>query len=162
MLLKTFGVILLLSGSLYLCFCFTQFERRRLQQCEGLLLLLRHIKAQISCFHMPLGRIYATFSSEELERCGFLEALRQTEDISKALDSAKGEMWLSGEEMTLLRAFSGEVGASYVEEQIACCDYYIGQLEQAYAERKTALPARRKLYRSLFITGGLMLVIILL
>lgn len=162
MLLKTFGVILLLSGSLYLCFSFSVFERRRLAQCEGFLLFIRHIKAQISCFHMPLGRIYASFTSEELERCGFLGALRESEDVGKALDAAKGQIWLSKEEMSLLRAFSGELGVSYVDEQVSCCDYYIGELERAYAERRSELPSRAKLYRSLFITGGLMLVIILI
>ena len=57
-MIKTLGVILLLSGSLYLCFSFSVFERRRVLQCEGFLLLLRHIRAQIACFRMPLDRIW--------------------------------------------------------------------------------------------------------
>ena len=62
MLVKTLGIILLLCGSLYLCVSFSLFERRRLEQCEGFMLLIRHVKAQISCFHMPLSRIWQTFS----------------------------------------------------------------------------------------------------
>ena len=162
MLIKTFGIILLLSSTLYLCLTFTLFERRRVSQCEGFLLLMRHIKAQISCFHTPLSRIWTSFSSEELEKCGFLGMLRQTEDFQKALGAVQGKIWLSAEELVLLHAFAGELGRSYVEEQISCCDYYIGQLEQAYLERRQEQPKRSKLYRSLFITGGLALVILLL
>lgn len=161
-MLKTLGVILLLSGSLYLCFSFSVFERRRVQQCEGFLLLLRHIRAQIACFRMPLGRIWDSFSSAELQRCGFLDALRQKGDFAQALSCCKGQIWLSREELDLLYAFGGELGRSYFEEQVACCDYYIGELEQAYAQRRSEQPARTKLYRSLFLTGGLMLVIVLL
>ena len=72
------------------------------------------------------------------------------------------KIWLSEEEFTLLSAFAGEVGGSYVDEQISCCDYYIGELERAYKERREEIPGRKKLYRSLFITGGLMLAIVLL
>ena len=162
MLVKTLGIILLLSGSLYLCFSFSLFEKRRLEQCEGFLLLIRHLKAQISCFHTPLGRIYASFTHGELERCGFLPILRQTGNLSMALKDAKKDIWLSEEEFTLLNAFAGEVGGSYVDEQISCCDYYIGELERAYKERREEIPGRKKLYRSLFITGGLMLAIVLL
>ena len=162
MLLKSFGIILLLTGSLYLCFSFSQFERKRLRQCEGFLLLLRHIRAQISCFRMPIGRIYASFSTEELEQCGFLSLLRDTEDLEKALLGAKGNIWISEEEISLLKAFGRELGEGYAEEQIAVCDYYIGELEKAYGERRNGLPQQTKLYRSLFITGGLMLAIMLL
>ena len=162
MLVKTMGIIILLCGSLYLCVSFSLFERRRLEQCEGFLLLIRHVKAQIACFHMPLSRIWQTFSSRELERCGFLSALRESGDFEAALDACRGRIWLSEDELGLLRAFAGELGRSYLEEQMACCDYYIGELERAYAQRRTARPARTRLFRSLFLTGGLMLVILLL
>lgn len=161
-MLKTFGVIMLLSGGLYLCFSFSVFERRRVLQCEGFLLLLRHIRAQIACFRMPLDRIWESFSSAELKRCGFLDALREKGDFTQALLAVRGQIWLCREELDLLFAFGGELGRSYFEDQVACCDYYIGELEQAYAQRRVEQPKRVKLYRSLFLTGSLMLVIILL
>ena len=162
MLLKSFGVILLLSASLYLCFAFATFERRRMMQCEGFLQLMRHIKAQITCFRMPLSRIWTSFSSDELERCGFLSALRECQDVEKALMLSKENIWISADELHLLRSFSGELGRSYADEQIACCEYYIEELERMCAERKNAGPMRTKLYRSLFLVGGMMLVIILI
>ena len=161
-MIKTLGVILLLSGSLYLCFSFSAFERRRVLQCEGFLLLLRHIRAQIACFRMPHDRIWESYSSAELARCGFLDALREKGDFTQALLAVRSQIWLSREELDLLLAFGGELGRSYFEDQVSCCDYYIGELEQAYAERRSEQPKRVKLYRSLFLTGSLMLVIILL
>ena len=161
-MVRSLGVILLLSGSLYLCFSFAAFERRRLEQCEGFLLLLRHIKAQISCFRMPLARIFESFQCPELARCGFLQAVQEHGDFAQALRECKGKIWLSGEEMDLLFAFASELGRSYFEEQISLCDYYIGEFEQAYASRRRDLPVRTKLYRSLFLTGALLVVIVLL
>ena len=161
MLLKSLGIILLLFGSLYLCFAFSLFEKRRLEQAEGILLLLRHTRAQISCFQAPLGKIYGSFSCQELERAGFLEALRETESIASAIEQAKEQLYLTEEQKALLLSFAGEVGGSFKEEQIAACDYYISQWENGYAMQKNALPNRQKLYRSLFITAGLMLAILL-
>ncbi|MFA5561730.1 MAG: stage III sporulation protein AB [Eubacteriales bacterium] len=161
MLLKSFGVIVLLGMTLYLCISFSVFERRRMAQSEGFLLLVRHIKAQIACFRLPLGEIFHTFAHAELERCGFLPTLREGRDFAAALQAAAPAIWLSAEESGLLRAFAGELGRSYREEQVACCEYYAGELEQAYAQRRRDHPTRAKLYRSLFVTGALMLIIIL-
>ena len=133
-----------------------------MQQCEGFLQLMRHIKAQITCFRMPLSRIWESFSSDELEKCGFLPALRECQDFALALDMCRGQIWLSAEEVRLLISFSAELGRSYADEQIACCDYYMGELERVCVERRSELPKRTKLYRSLFLVGGLMLVIILI
>ena len=162
MIVRLAGALLLIGGSVGLSACYARFESRRVGQSEGFLLLLRHVRAQIACFHMPLARVWETFSCPELERCGFLPALRETGDFAAALERCRRGVWASADEMTLLRAFGSEIGRSYLEEQISCCDYYIGEFESAYARHRTERPARARLFRCLCVTGGLMLVILLL
>ena len=161
-MLRLIGILAVAGASLYLCVAFTVFERRRLAQCEGFLMLVRHAAAQISCFRMPQGRIWESFSSEELERCGFLPVLREEGDFGRALEQTASHIWLSEEERSLLFAFGGELGRTLAEEQARACEYYVGELEQAYRTRREEHPRRVRLYRSLFLTGGLMAVVLLL
>lgn len=161
MLLKVCGSLTLLILTLYLCCQASTLERRRVKQTEGFLLLLRHIKAQISCFCTPVRDIFFSFENEALERAGFLcEA--EKGDFASALSSCRDKIYLEGEEINLLLAFGEELGKSYREEQLESCDYYIGELEALYAKRREEQPKRLRLFRSLVLSGGLMVIIVFL
>ncbi len=162
MLTKTLGVIFLLCACLYLSAAAGSFERRRVRQSEGMLMLLRHIRTQISCFRTPIGDIYASFCSDELESCGFLPRLREGEDFCTALQECRQSLLLDEEETDLLAAFGKEVGGSYRDEQVEGCDYYIGELERICRNRREEQPKRVRLARSLVLAGGLLLILIFL
>ena len=161
MLLKVCGALTLLILTLYLCYEATSMERRRVRQTEGFLLLLRHIRSQISCFCTPVRDILSSFENEALERSGFLCEARSGDFVS-ALDICKDRIYLDTEEINLLIAFGEELGKSYREEQIENCDYYIGELENLYGKRREEQPKRARLFRSLVLTCGLMVIIVFL
>ncbi len=160
-MLQLIGAIGVMALSAYLAFSFSKMEGKRVRQIEGFLLLIRHIRAEIACFRTPVADIYAGFSHAALAECGFLESLRER-GFSAALAAGQGELYLEEEEMATLSAFGEGVGRSYSGEQIALCDYTIGELEKALSRRREEAPKRARVLRTLSIAGGLMLVILLL
>lgn len=162
MLCKLLGILLLGGTAFWLCRSLARFESRRIRQTEGFLLLLRHMKAMISCFRAPVREIYDGFACRALEECGFLDALRMRGDFGEAVAICRDRIYLDEEEINLLAAFGHELGKSYRDEEVEGCDYYIGEFERAYAARREEHPNRVRFYRSLVITGALMLVIVLI
>lgn len=160
MLVKIIGAALLLGLTVYVALEFSLMEGRRLRQIEGFLLLLRHIKAQISCFCMPTADIYRGFSNESLEESGLLASLCETNEFAKSIKDCRERLYLEDEEINLMLAFGGELGKSYRGEQIDCCDYYISEFESTYSARREEHPRRTRLMRSLLLSGGLMVIII--
>ena len=124
-----------------------------------MLLLLRHIRTQISCFSTPLPEIYASFENPALSDAGFLRVLRQ-DGLAAALGTC--EVYLEEGERRMLLFFAEELGNSYRTDQLALCDAYIAELARGCERKKNELPKKSKLYRSLILTGGLAAVILLL
>lgn len=161
MLLRALGMLVLFGVSLCLCRTVSRVERGRVRQAEGFLLLLRHIRTQIACFRTPVGEIYAGFENRALASCGFLAALRR-DGFAAALRECRPGLYLGSEELALLAAFGDEVGKSYCEEQLALCDYTVGELESLFTKRRDEESGRTRVAHSLVITGSLMLILILL
>ena len=134
-------------------------EIKRVRQAEGFLMLLRHIRSQISCFCTPLGDIFGAYENAALEEIGFLSAMRER-GFSAAIDECREKILLSCDEIGFLYSFGEEIGKSYREEEIECCDYYISVLEDSYARSRADQPRRARLFRSVLLTGGLMLIIV--
>ena len=159
MIVKVCGALALLAVTLYLCIEASSMEMRRVRQSEGFLMLIRHIKAQISCFCAPLGDIYRDFENDTLYSIGFMTSLREN-GMRAALEECREKIYLDEQEIDMLCAFGDELGKSYREQQIEYCDYYISALEQSYQKSREQQPARSRLYRSLVLTGGLMVIIV--
>ena len=104
MLIKACGALTLLLITLYMCLEASRMEMRRVRQTEGFLLLLRHIKAQISCFCTPLCDIYRDFENDSLSSVGFVSALREG-GFSYALEACRGKIYLESEVINMLLGF---------------------------------------------------------
>lgn len=159
MLFKIFGTLTLLTITAYLCYQASRLEMKRVRQAEGFLLLLRHVKAQISCFCAPTCDIFSSFENEALSDIGFLEELKKG-DFCRAVSLCRDKIYLDEGEINLLIAFGHELGKGYRQQEIEGCDYYISELECAYAKKREEQPKKSRLYRSLVLTGGLMLIIV--
>ena len=160
-MIGTLGAKTILSMTLYVALLFSNMQSRRQKNLECFLLLIRFIESEISCYQTPLDDIYRRFDGDALERCGFSAVLRE-KGLKEALVECKEALCLSDEEYRLLLDFSGELGKSYREEQLRGCDYYRRMLESYCNEGRQELPARLKLCRSLTLTGGLLLVVLLI
>lgn len=161
MIYKLIGAAMLMALSISMAFQICTMESRRVRQTEALLLLLRYIKAQISCFRTPLSEMFAGFENEELEACGLLPLLRDGCSFPDAFEKTRPRLYLDSDETEMLSSFSREIGGGYREEQEECCAYYIRELERAYSEGREERPARVRVLRSLVISAGLMVIIIL-
>ena len=124
-------------------------------------MLVRHIRGQICCYRTPIYKIYASFSHKELEECGFLSVLRERGFLA-ALNECASALYVEGQELSALRAFGTELGKSQTSEELRLCDYTAAELERAVARRREEAPKRTRVLQTLSISGGLMLVILLL
>ena len=120
---KWIGITAIFACGVFAGGCLAAFERRRVAQAEGFLSLLRLVRLQIDCFSMPVSRILSECDPELLVACGVTEPPR---DFRALLASAK--LYLSEEMCRLLEDFAARLGASYREEQLRCCDYYLARL----------------------------------
>ena len=160
-MLKIFGILLLCGLFGYFAFDYTRHQQKRLYQTEGFLLLLRWLRGQISCYSLPISEAVAGFENKALEECGFLPRLR-TDGFPVALGSCRDSLSVTKETERMLSAFAEGVGKSYREEQIALCDFTIGELEAAVHHVRQECPKQARLGRSLLISGGLALILVLL
>ncbi len=158
---RIIGALLLVGAFCYVGFLFSCIQSGRQRRLECFLQLVRQIENEISCFQTPLDEIYGRFEGEALKKCGFIACLR-AHGMTQALKEKRHQLCFSDEEFRLLLDFSAELGTSYREEQLRGCEYYRRALEDYCKRGRETLPARLKLCRSLAVTGGLLLVVMLL
>ena len=142
----------LLAGRL-----FAAYEERKCRQAEGFLALLRHIRMQIDCFSLPVGRILAALDDRVREDCGCPAG---SADMAALLDGTR--LLLPEEGRELLLSFARDLGGSYREEQLRCCDYYIERLAPLCTGLRAELPKRVRLARVLpaAVSAALILMLI--
>lgn len=158
-LMQFFGAVSVLCLSLYLSLCGTRVFRERLAQLDGLLLLLRHIRERIACFHTPKGEILESFQNPALARAGLLAALGGG-DLAAALTATGDRLYLDESEAAILAEFAEGFGTGFAREELARCDLAISRLEGAIAARREATPRAAKLYRTVVMCTAMAIVII--
>lgn len=159
-MLRFVGALLLILLLLYLCLLHSRAEERRVRECEGFLLLVRHIRTQIACFRTPLPEAIASFENTALEAAGVLPAARKS-GLSLALIHCRACLSLDGESWKTLTAFADGVGSGFFGEAIALCDYTTQELAGVLKRRQSEAPGRTRVGHSLVICGGLMLLLLL-
>lgn len=147
--------VAVLLGLFYL----TGKEKRRVEECEGLVLLLRHLRTSVQAYALPRDKIYESFSHRALEGCGFLSVLRR-EGLSAALE--RSGLSLREEVLRPLVIFASGEGGRLTEEELTACGIALTAVEQSLTELKKGLPERLRLCRTLVLTGGMMVAILLL
>lgn len=100
-----------------------RFEVLRARQSRGFAELVRHIRAQIERFGTPCPQILTDLDAVLRRNCGLPQ---HAGDLDALL--ADTPFLLPDEGASLLLAFAKELGRSYREEQLRCCDYYLAKL----------------------------------
>ena len=137
----------------------TAEERKRVEECEGLTLLLRHLRGQVAAYSLPREEIYATFHHKALERCGFLSLLRER-GMGVALSA--GKLTMSEEALRPLYLFAEGEGRRLKEEELTALGLALEGMEYGLTECKRRMPERLRLLRTLVLTGGMMVAVLLL
>lgn len=136
-------------------------EKRRLAECEAFLEFFEYIKNQVNYFLTPTKVMYRCFSSEILEECGFLPALRSHEDDEIyrdvwriSLQSCEKNLRITKKQKSLILEFGDCIGKSNGDIQTASFDYYISEMRAQVETEKQEGAKNAKLYRTLGITAG--------
>ncbi len=161
MLIKWIGIFLLAAATLYIALDLARSCRQRTRQTEAILLLIRHVRAKISCFSTPVGEILADFENEVLERSGILPSAREN-GLAAAVRAASERGCISRAQADMLSDMWGQLGGGYREEAVKICDYYISEFESTLSHEREEHPRMARLLRGVVLTGGAMLIIVLI
>lgn len=159
-------IIYKIAGSLVLVVCgwicgITLAERGEsaLALTEGYISLVKHIRNQIDCFNLPLGRILSACPRDILASCGVLEG-EDVINLPALIESMQGRV--PQQVFVLLAKFAGELGTGYRDTQLKLCDYYAGKLLTERDRLAADLPRQRKMLMTLCLCASAGAAIILL
>ena len=158
--MRLVGVVSLFAVALFLCRALSEHEEKRIKTVESLASLLRRMKTMILCYRMPLDEIYRGIPEGELSELGILPSLWERGDLRAVLSDRSSSLLLSSELRRRLTELADAVGRGDRDSAAELCEYYIGELSREALELRAAAPKRLGLYRSLVVTGMLMLVIV--
>ena len=151
-MLKFTALFSLLLGALYICREFSKFQNKRISEYEGFYSLLSYMRGEIGCFLSPVSEWCAHFSDEALERCGFLPALRECEDLYKAFLGSVDKMSLSCETKDDLIRFFTSFGKGYADEVMRLIDSFRQRLGENIDREREEIPRSQKLVRTLCVS----------
>lgn len=136
-------------------------EKRSLRRSEEICELLSFISREIECFRTPLDSIYSSFKGESLEKNGFLGKVRK-ESLKSALMDSGNIFCFKEATFSSLVSFSDFIGKSEYSDQVSRCKYVLLQTQEDLKRSKEAYPKNRKMYSSLSILAGMMVIILIL
>ncbi|MBQ5601325.1 MAG: stage III sporulation protein AB [Clostridia bacterium] len=136
-------------------------EKKRIERSEALRALIAHISREIECFRTPLENIYSSFSSEVLEKNAFLQKVRIS-GLECALEGEMSAFCFDEKSFAALVNFAEFLGKSEYSDQTARCKYILSVLDEDLKIKRENYPKNRKMYSSLGILAGIMIVILLL
>lgn len=136
-------------------------EKKRIERSDALRALIAHISREIECFRTPLENIYSSFSSEVLEKNAFLQKVRVS-GLECALEGEMSTFCFDEKSFAALVNFAEFLGKSEYSDQTARCKYILSVLDEDLKIKRENYPKNRKMYSSLGILAGIMIVILLL
>ena len=159
MLMKSVGCLLILVASSFISLILGKSGERRLRSLDETKRLVLYISRNIESFLTPVGDILSSYISEYLENSGFSEAMR-CDGLCAAF--LRGYIDLPPVAEDLMINFSGELGESYVDDEIKKCSHCLRTLEEIESAERDRVEKNRNLYRFLPPLGALSLIIILI
>lgn len=136
-------------------------EKRRIQRGEALRDLINFIYREIECFRTPLDDIYLNFSNEILEKNGFIRDMRK-DSFKYALENMKDPLSYNEQTRIALINFADGLGKSEYQDQISRCKYILSLVDDDLKKSREAYPKNRKMYTSLGLLSGIMIIILMI
>ena len=153
MTIQLFGLLLVFLGCAGTGMCMARGIERQCQTTEALLELVRRVGADVRCYKRPLPQIYGECKGLPPR---FLQLL-QNAQYEKAFALLEQDEMVCG---VCLRFFEG-VGRCNAEECQRLVEHCSGELTALLEQKKEAVGAKARVYRSLGLAGGLAAVILL-
>ena len=149
------GGVLLLSCALTSSYIISA-EKRKIEQLEAFIALIKRTKEMIDCYAMPIEKIFNS-SGDILLRLGIEKDIT---DFSQLVSECE---ILCGEDCRkILFVFSESLGKGYRENQVKLCDATLSELEEIRKRLVLAYPSKKKTTAALcFAVGGALLIALL-
>ena len=154
---KLFGAVSLILAGLGLSLALNAREARHSAQLSAICDLIRFFRTRIDCYLSPVSEIFAAADKRILEDCGCHTAVSSFDEFVKALEPPPSE-----EVLCLLRSFAAELGSSYREDQLKCCDYHLSRLVPLRDSATDEAAKRRRLNTALCLALSAATVILLI
>lgn len=119
-------------------------------------------KQKITYHNAPLTEIYSDFSKENrklLQKFDNRKSELQPNDPPIKLSDSISEK-LPKEAKIILSDFENDLGKTNKSEQLKIMDYHIERYERGLDKLKEELPKKAKLYLSLCLTSGILIIIL--
>ena len=134
-------------------------EKKRLAEYKGLCRLVQHVKSALLQAPLPLCDVYERFFDDALGRAVFLPLLRE-KGLSAALSS--GVLSLDREELLPFKEYAEALGTRLYTEELRETEALLQAAKQTAEAKETALPVRRRLGGTLFFSGGMLILLLIL
>lgn len=169
--MKIIGLMLLFSGCCVVGFQFAQRLGDRVKVLKMYQEILIYIREEIRYAHMELDRIILNIKNRSglyavpaVKR--MIESVACTGGFSQAWEKTLDDKEIGGvlekEDLNVLRNFSLTLGQSDTEGQLAHCERYLSQLKRLENAAENERETKGKLYRTLGVIFGILLVIVFL
>ena len=149
------GMAVMISCSLCASYI-TSLEKRKIEQTEAFIELIKHIRNQIDCYSMPIEKIFLS-AKDMLLKLGIEKEIRTFSDLLSECEIESGE-----EAKKTLNTFAESLGKGYRENQVKMCDGVLSELEVIRKKLTDAYPSKKKTTAALCFAGGGALLIALL
>ncbi|MBE6618898.1 MAG: hypothetical protein E7626_03825 [Ruminococcaceae bacterium] len=136
-------------------------EKRRIERSDALRELVHFIYREIECFRTPLDEIYLNFSSAPLEKSGFIGDLRGG-SLEYAIKNTREGFCFSDQTKVSLVNFAENLGKSEYSDQLSRCKYILSLMDGDIKKSREAYPKNRKMYTSLGLLSGVMIIILMI
>jgi hypothetical protein len=150
------SAVILLTGLAFSHFLNLR-EEDRVVRLTAFYRLMRFFRTQIDCYCAPVSDILSRVDKKTLTECGcFIEV----GDFKAFAASLRPQP--TGELLEVLDSFAAELGASYREDQLKCCDSHIARIVSLRDAAVAEASRRKKLNTTLCMSAAAAAVILLI
>ncbi len=127
--MRYIGIALLLLSAVFIDAAFAKHSREAFSECEGFLLLLRHIKSEISIGGSTLNEWAGRFHNDRLSEVGFIDRLKENADLYDAFTLSSDKLKLPHDKKKLIGSLLSRLGKGALDDEIRLLDDFIHTLE---------------------------------
>ena len=157
-----FGLGFLFLASALLCAQFSAYQKKRLLECEGLWLLLEHIRGRIVLYLAPYPDCVEGFQNTALENTGLIYAIFSHKNLQGAWESVHQNFSLNDKICKEFYTFCQNFGKGYANDEEKLLTNYIDKFQKILEDERKEAPRTAKLVRTLVAAGGCAIAVLLL
>ncbi len=162
--MKTAGLILIFFAPSLIGFMKAESYVEENNILHSFITLISFIKREVSSYLTPQREIYCKFYDKHLDKCGFLEELKNSfsdTPLLSALLLTKERLNLRDEPYELIYEFATLFGTLSEREEMERCDKLISELEEIYKRNKEENREKIRLCRTVGCMTGIGLLLVM-